>query len=415
MISQDVAFVIDTTGSMFDDIAAVKENASDILDALFDGSDSRAALVTYNDFGFAASLDALNASVDLEFTDDEEAVRAAIDAISVSGGGDFPEFTFEGLYLALSGAAGEWREDAEDRKIVLFGDATAKDGELADEVFALAFDLRADIEISDVPEFSGMEGVSGTSFTLSTETGPSVEIYTVAVAGSPAETIEEFASIAETTGGVALDAADGDELVDTIVDIIETLPPLPVLGEIEGDGDDDELVGSIIGEAIKGKAGDDLLVGLAGDDILLSGGGDDFAFGGDGDDFITGGAGNDILDGGAGNDTIDGGRGRDIIFMGDGADVATGGRSGDAFVFTGSTTDGGKIITDLEMIDIIDVSVGELTFLGNDKFTGAADEIRFREDKDRLMVDIDGDKKTDIFIQVSDGFTAEDIESLLIL
>jgi hypothetical protein len=52
---QDVAFVVDTTGSMFDDIAAVKARSNDIINAIFDGAggflDSRIAVVGYNDPG----------------------------------------------------------------------------------------------------------------------------------------------------------------------------------------------------------------------------------------------------------------------------------------------------------------------------------------------------------------------------
>lgn len=51
--AQDIAFVIDTTGSMFDDIDAIKASASNIIDAIFDSErgflNSRIAVVGYND------------------------------------------------------------------------------------------------------------------------------------------------------------------------------------------------------------------------------------------------------------------------------------------------------------------------------------------------------------------------------
>jgi hypothetical protein len=47
---QDIAFVIDTTGSMWDDIDAVKVSASNIINSIFDNFlDSRIAVVGYND------------------------------------------------------------------------------------------------------------------------------------------------------------------------------------------------------------------------------------------------------------------------------------------------------------------------------------------------------------------------------
>lgn len=50
---QDIAFVIDTTGSMFDDIDAVKARSGEIINAIFEGErgvlNSRVAVVGYND------------------------------------------------------------------------------------------------------------------------------------------------------------------------------------------------------------------------------------------------------------------------------------------------------------------------------------------------------------------------------
>ncbi|MCS3744356.1 peroxidase family protein [Rhizobium sp. BK661] len=62
----------------------------------------------------------------------------------------------------------------------------------------------------------------------------------------------------------------------------------------------------LIGDAIFGLGGNDVLNGLAGDDRL---------FGGDGNDALNGGDGNDYLDGGAGNDTLTGGIGDDTYVI----------------------------------------------------------------------------------------------------
>ncbi|MFO1204712.1 MAG: calcium-binding protein [Burkholderiales bacterium] len=63
------------------------------------------------------------------------------------------------------------------------------------------------------------------------------------------------------------------------------------------------LVGTAIGDALKGYAGDDILCGFAGDDRLIGGAGQDLLEGGDGNDELIGSAGSDTLRGGIGNDT----------------------------------------------------------------------------------------------------------------
>lgn len=185
---QDIVFVIDTTGSMGDDIASVKSQAKSILDAVFDSdrglADSRIAVVGFND---------PDTSTILSFTDQpdpEDRKAAALDAInsiSVDGGGDFPEMTFSGLLRALDGRAGEWRDDAAARKIILFGDATAKDSELAPQVYELARDMG---------------------------------IFTIAIGGN-SSTVSEYAEIAEKGGGETFGAADSTEIVDTLLEVID--------------------------------------------------------------------------------------------------------------------------------------------------------------------------------------------------
>ena len=194
---QDVAFVIDTTGSMFDDIAAVKASATSIIDAIFDPDrgllDSRIAIVGYND---------PTTRVILPFTDEanpedrKDAAQDAIDSIRVFGGGDFPELVYTGLERALDGDAGEWRGDPVARKIVLFGDASAKDGALESRVLELAANVNAPGE----PVLP-------------------VQIFTVALGSAPS-TQALFSDLADATAGTAFTAADASEIVDTLLEVI---------------------------------------------------------------------------------------------------------------------------------------------------------------------------------------------------
>ena len=232
---QDIAFVIDTTGSMGDDIASVKAQASSIIDAVFDPArglvNSRIAVVGYND---------PNTNTILTFTDQTDikdrktAALNAINGIFVGGGGDLPEMTFGGLLRALDGRAGKWRDDALARKIILFGDAPAKDPGLAPKVYALARDLGAMIDDQTVLDaaraaFSTMalsESVAMTTFEVmetDAETGAVtpvlVQIFTVAI-GEDSSTISEFEEIAAETGGDSFRVADASEIVDTILKVI---------------------------------------------------------------------------------------------------------------------------------------------------------------------------------------------------
>ncbi|MBD2255253.1 Ig-like domain-containing protein [Nostoc parmelioides] len=236
----DLAFVIDTTGSMFDDIAAVKASANSIINTIFDDSFpfSRIAVVGYNDPG---------TNTFLSFTDQEEiedrktAAVNAINSISVGGGGDFPEAVNAGLIRALSGGAGRWNEEAVSRTIILFGDAPAKDTELRSQVVQLAsnvevsingglraFSISGDIKTSNVTE-----GLARTSFTLSAVNAEDVEvkipvqIFTIII-GNNSRTIADFTSLTEATGGKSFRAADAREIVSAILDAIDEATQAPV-------------------------------------------------------------------------------------------------------------------------------------------------------------------------------------------
>ena len=223
---QDVAFVIDTTGSMADDIDAVKASATEIIDAIFDSerglNDSRVAVVGYNDPTTETILSFTNQN---DISDRQSAALSAINSISVFGGGDFEELTYTGLLRALDGGAGEWRSDAAARKIVLFGDATAKDTDLRDDVIALAANLGVDLGSSTLSSLSTVDITEDISLTTLNSVSAStalpipVQIFTVAI-GSDSGAIDEFDAIAEDTGGAAFQSADATEIVDTLLEII---------------------------------------------------------------------------------------------------------------------------------------------------------------------------------------------------
>jgi Ca2+-binding RTX toxin-like protein len=86
-------------------------------------------------------------------------------------------------------------------------------------------------------------------------------------------------------------------------------------------------------------------------DIFSGGSGADIFDGGLGNDSISGDDDNDSLFGGGGSDTLNGGIGNDTLIGGVGTNVLNGGAGLDVFVFSGTTADGGDIITDYSIVD----------------------------------------------------------------
>lgn len=121
----DLVFVVDTTGSMGDDIGAVKGRMTEILARLSASNpDRQVGLVEYRDRG-----DPFVSRTVLALTGDDGAITAAIGGLSVDGGGDLREHVYAGIDTALREQP--WRAEA-SRHIVLMGDAPPHDDYLDD-------------------------------------------------------------------------------------------------------------------------------------------------------------------------------------------------------------------------------------------------------------------------------------------
>ncbi|XP_045578943.1 von Willebrand factor A domain-containing protein 7 isoform X1 [Salmo salar] len=120
--SSVVAFVIDTTGSMKDDILEAKRVVNEIIDSKKGTQDepSQYILVPFNDPGFGPLIRTTNPDV----------MKAEIAKLTADGGGDLPEMCLSGLQLALTGAPAS-------SHIYVFTDAVAKDIALKDTIVAL--------------------------------------------------------------------------------------------------------------------------------------------------------------------------------------------------------------------------------------------------------------------------------------
>ncbi len=193
-----------------------------------------------------------------------------------------------------------------------------------------------------------------------------------------------------TVDAAALSSDTGDD-GDTSTDEPDETPGDDAPGDaptflprqlLEGDAEDNEILGArgidIVrafegndlvrafggSDRLNGGMGDDWMIGGGGDDALRGAGGADRLIGGEGDDLLVGGLGADVLLGRQGDDNILGGGDADRLVGGVGADRLTGmagndrligGTGADVFIFAGSF--GWDVIVDFDAAeDALDFS-----------------------------------------------------------
>jgi hypothetical protein len=240
---QDIAFVVDTTGSMWDDIDAVKASATNIINTIFTGDkgflNSRIAVVGYND-PYTETF--LSFTDQPKISDRKAAALAGINGLYAFDGGDEPESVNAGLIRALSGGAGKWRKEAAARRIILFGDAPPNDPELRAEVLRLASNIGVELadsfrsfSVSDeITTSTVTPGLSLTSFSVTAQDTNGtvisfpIEIYTVFIGINPSVR-SDFESLSNATGGKLFSAADPSKVVEALLAAISTpvnAPPI---------------------------------------------------------------------------------------------------------------------------------------------------------------------------------------------
>jgi Mg-chelatase subunit ChlD len=117
-VNLDILFLLDSTGSMGDEISALQSSIlsiADQIDHLRPRPDLRFGLVTYRDHGDAYVV----AKVD--FTDRVRQFSDQLSQVRAAGGGDYPESLNQALHTAIY--AMDWREEDAIRLIFLVADA----------------------------------------------------------------------------------------------------------------------------------------------------------------------------------------------------------------------------------------------------------------------------------------------------
>lgn len=148
---------------------------------------------------------------------------------------------------------------------------------------------------------------------------------------------------------IGIEDIDGSRFADTLQGNSENNVLIGSYGNdlLDGRNGSDTLLGGAGNDTLHGQAGNDHLVGgegndtlidLNGDNLFFGGSGDDSVFGGGGGDRLSGDQGNDSLFAGGGNDTLNGGDGNDTIHGETGSDRIIGG-TGNDHLFGGEGAD----------------------------------------------------------------------------
>jgi Mg-chelatase subunit ChlD len=177
----DVVFVIDSTGSMADEIRSVKTHIVKIVNEVKNGNpkpDIRVGLVTYRDhkpqeYGYLFRT--------YQLTRDIEQALSNVVRIQANGGGDYPEAVADGLHAGLH--LMDWDNNA--KKIVfLIGDAAPHGLGVQDSSF-----------IQGCP--SGHNHKTEADYA----SNKGIKIYTISGSGMDPRGIQAWKDIAKITGG----------------------------------------------------------------------------------------------------------------------------------------------------------------------------------------------------------------------
>ena len=219
----DIIFAIDTTGSMFDDIAAVKVAATQIVNDLDSrGVDYRVAVMNYEDFpvspfGDSPCGDATFHDV-LGFSKDRNSIVSAIQSLNLRCGGDFPEAVLSASMHAIdSTSLGTWRKNAK-KAIILMGDAPGHDPEPFTG-FTTAAVIAAARARSDSLAPLISRSIIPTAFAAGEDP---VHIYPILI-GFDSSARSQFSQLATGTDGKLFEAPTANDVVEAIIEALGTI------------------------------------------------------------------------------------------------------------------------------------------------------------------------------------------------
>lgn len=226
----DLAFVIDTTGSMSDDIARVKKDMKEYLDDLNDsGMDYRIAIVDYRDFSSRTGYSAdYPYRIQMDFSKDYDTIYNGITGLTLGHGGD----TNETIYSALIDGLDElsWRDEA-GKAAILMGDAPALDpepntGYTYDMVVSKLNGTGVGLDSSSLKDKApARESVVPLKADKAKSSNRSaITLFGIATK-SDSLTIQCFEKLASATGGKSYNASSSSQISEIIEEIINVQIP----------------------------------------------------------------------------------------------------------------------------------------------------------------------------------------------
>lgn len=210
----DLCFIVDTTGSMGDDIENAKENMESILEHLGEKTENyRVALIDYRDYPSrsGASKD-YPYKVQLHFTNNNDSIKDAINGLDLGNGGDEKETVYSAL---MSAVELNWRSDAK-KVIIIMGDAAPLDPEpdsgfTYDDVLLALFNADINIDFGDSDE----RVVDSLDTSL-------INVFSIGTDAST-DAADFFQKISENTGGSYAGVDNASEVGDAIISSIEQI------------------------------------------------------------------------------------------------------------------------------------------------------------------------------------------------
>lgn len=220
-----IAMLIDTTGSMSDDIEAVKAAAGDIARALVPHG-VEMAIVDYRDFPeppYGAPGDYPYHDV-MPFSASETDIVQGLNALALGSGGDTPEAVYSGLMHTIDGSSlGGWVEGAR-RFIIAIGDAAAHDPEPRTKYTAQTVIEAAGWDASAEAVLDEAGGVEASAVA-----DERVTIHSVLLGNDP-DALACFTALSRGTRGRVFRAGNPTDIAKAILDAIDDIIPTPTVG-----------------------------------------------------------------------------------------------------------------------------------------------------------------------------------------
>lgn len=236
----DMAFAMDTTGSMSGSISAIKSTATSAMTTLgSNGADFRIAVTEFKDFpnypyGGAGDFPY---RPDSPFSNQPSVILGGLNMLVASGGGDWPESQLSGIMGCINAQGiGAWRNDAK-KAIVVMTDAPPHNPEpytgYTTASVAAAANAGGIVVASNPPRLSSMS-VSGVQSIVRLNPAPAasslpIHIYGIVIGGD-SEAYAALSQLANATGGKVFTATYN------INDIINALTE--AIGDIGGGGEE---------------------------------------------------------------------------------------------------------------------------------------------------------------------------------